>query len=370
MLRASERAVATSMPRHVWTAVLLTGASASLLMSLVRADTIVRALILVALLALVPVFELLALQPDRTARRQSATFVLLVIAGGLGGWFAAVAVGLLGLVTEEWLTGGGLERARWQRPLLLVSLVGAGAIVQGVPMFAMSIMLLWVAAAGVWFIDRSRRGVAARLPAFAAIAWLALHLYTPLWVVTLPDPFAEFVQHAGLGLGFAVGFMTLDSVLVSGLGLRQSGLQGLQFWRTELMPTFARYNGMAFGGAVLTGVLFLPGRVDLVVAGIMLIGVILALTIRLQVTHGHRRLVATVCALSSALDARDPYTRSHSDRVAAYSVGIAEQLGWSGRQRRELELAAHLHDVGKIGIPDDILHKPGALTLDEFAIIQ
>ena len=81
-------------------------------------------------------------------------------------------------------------------------------------------------------------------------------------------------------------------------------------------------------------------------------------------------LVATLCALTSALDARDPYTRGHSDRVAAYSVAIADMLGWSRRRRRALEIPAHLHDVGKIGISDEILRKPGRFTPDERAVME
>jgi putative two-component system response regulator len=77
-----------------------------------------------------------------------------------------------------------------------------------------------------------------------------------------------------------------------------------------------------------------------------------------------------VCALSSALDARDQYTRGHSDRVASYALGIARQLGWSSRKLREIELAGHLHDVGKIGVPDAVLLKPGRLSPEEYATVQ
>ncbi|MGE3998762.1 MAG: diguanylate cyclase [Planctomycetaceae bacterium] len=69
--------------------------------------------------------------------------------------------------------------------------------------------------------------------------------------------------------------------------------------------------------------------------------------------------------LISALSYRDEPTLLHSRRVALLSVGMAQQLGWDGRHLRVLEVAALLHDVGKIGVPDNILLKPGKLSPDE-----
>ena len=72
--------------------------------------------------------------------------------------------------------------------------------------------------------------------------------------------------------------------------------------------------------------------------------------------------LATVRALAAAVDAKDPYTRGHSDGVAAYALMIGEAMGLSGEQMIALEMAAYLHDIGKIGISEDILLKPGKLT--------
>jgi putative nucleotidyltransferase with HDIG domain len=71
--------------------------------------------------------------------------------------------------------------------------------------------------------------------------------------------------------------------------------------------------------------------------------------------------------LAAAVDAKDSYTRGHSDKVAAYAVMIGEELGLSHDQRIALEMAAYLHDIGKIGIKEEILLKPGKLTDDEMA---
>ena len=77
-----------------------------------------------------------------------------------------------------------------------------------------------------------------------------------------------------------------------------------------------------------------------------------------------------VDALSTALDAKSSYTCGHSDRVAKISLLLAQDLGLSQKDQQYIHIAAHLHDIGKIGIPDNILNKPGKLTLDEFNIIK
>jgi len=75
-------------------------------------------------------------------------------------------------------------------------------------------------------------------------------------------------------------------------------------------------------------------------------------------------------ALVSAVDNKDRYTRRHSEDVLTYSVQIAEELGLDASTLFHVKLAALLHDVGKIGVPDDILRKPGKLTDEEFAAIK
>ncbi len=75
-------------------------------------------------------------------------------------------------------------------------------------------------------------------------------------------------------------------------------------------------------------------------------------------------------ALVAAVDARDSYTRAHSLNVAAYADSIARRMGWPASQLDSLRQAALLHDVGKIGVPDAILTKPGPLTDDEFIAIK
>ncbi|WP_051533315.1 HD domain-containing phosphohydrolase [Anaerovibrio sp. RM50] len=75
-------------------------------------------------------------------------------------------------------------------------------------------------------------------------------------------------------------------------------------------------------------------------------------------------------ALANTIDAKDKYTKGHSDRVSKYSVMIGEQLGYSEMQLMHLKYAALLHDIGKIGIPDWIINKTGPLTDEEFEIVK
>ena len=75
--------------------------------------------------------------------------------------------------------------------------------------------------------------------------------------------------------------------------------------------------------------------------------------------------LATVRALAAAVDAKDPYTRGHSDRVAQFALMIADSVELSFEQKTALEMAAYLHDIGKIGISEEILLKPGKLSDEE-----
>ena len=85
---------------------------------------------------------------------------------------------------------------------------------------------------------------------------------------------------------------------------------------------------------------------------------------------GRRQQFSIIKAFAAALDAKDAYTQGHSSRVAAYTVQIATAMHLPERRVRRLADAAVFHDIGKIGVPDSILQKPGALTPEERAVIQ
>jgi putative nucleotidyltransferase with HDIG domain len=81
-------------------------------------------------------------------------------------------------------------------------------------------------------------------------------------------------------------------------------------------------------------------------------------------------LAGFVRAFTSAIDAKDPYTCGHSDRVARIAVCLAKELGCDEPMLNTLYLSGMLHDIGKIGINDDVLHKPGKLGVEEFEHIK
>ena len=80
--------------------------------------------------------------------------------------------------------------------------------------------------------------------------------------------------------------------------------------------------------------------------------------------------LATVNILATSIDARDDYTMQHSTRVAALSLLVAEEMGLDSEEQRDLEVAALVHDLGKIRIPDHILKKPAPLDEDEFRRVK
>ena len=86
--------------------------------------------------------------------------------------------------------------------------------------------------------------------------------------------------------------------------------------------------------------------------------------------ENHELFLGSIRMLAAAIDEKDPYTRGHSDRVARYSVLIGQQLGLSPEELDKLRISALLHDVGKIGVDDRVLKKPGALTAEEFEIMK
>ncbi len=80
--------------------------------------------------------------------------------------------------------------------------------------------------------------------------------------------------------------------------------------------------------------------------------------------------ISAVRAIADAIEAKDLYTRGHCERMRRFSLVIAEELNLSEKEKRNVELSALLHDVGKIGVPEVILLKDGKLTAEEFAEIK
>ena len=115
----------------------------------------------------------------------------------------------------------------------------------------------------------------------------------------------------------------------------------------------------------------------MIASGILLIVVIIILYFRkktkvlLRKQAEHKQFIDEMTSVfASCIDMKDSYTNGHSHRVAKYTAMLAKRLGKSDEEVEEMHRIALLHDIGKIGIPDNILNKPGRLTDEEFAVMK
>jgi response regulator RpfG family c-di-GMP phosphodiesterase len=92
--------------------------------------------------------------------------------------------------------------------------------------------------------------------------------------------------------------------------------------------------------------------------------------VRRQTARVRRTFLSAIHSLARTLEERDPYTAGHSRRVRDYALRLAVAVGLDARQRRRLSLAAKLHDIGKVGVPESVLNKPGPLTPDEVLVVR
>jgi HD-GYP domain-containing protein (c-di-GMP phosphodiesterase class II) len=92
--------------------------------------------------------------------------------------------------------------------------------------------------------------------------------------------------------------------------------------------------------------------------------------LRRAAEENNELFLGTIRVLANAIDAKDPYTRGHSVRVNRYAVIIARFMGLPAAEIERIHVASVLHDIGKIGINDSILQKPGGLTPDEFEVMK
>jgi putative two-component system response regulator len=96
----------------------------------------------------------------------------------------------------------------------------------------------------------------------------------------------------------------------------------------------------------------------------------LTATVERKTQENEKLSLHVVQTLAEAIDAKDRYTKGHSGRVAEYAKEIGKRIGYTWGQQNEIYMLGLLHDVGKIGIPDAIINKPGKLTPEEYDIIK
>jgi putative nucleotidyltransferase with HDIG domain len=145
------------------------------------------------------------------------------------------------------------------------------------------------------------------------------------------------------------------------------GISARSIWKTQLKGIIATYIALAPIGFIMAMVYVSVG-----IWGIILFFFPLILARRSFELYTKMRKVYldTIRALAAAIDAKDPYTKGHSERVAKMSVTLAQELNLSDRDIENIEYTALLHDIGKIGIADSILGKKDSLTIQEYDKIK
>jgi len=176
--------------------------------------------------------------------------------------------------------------------------------------------------------------------------------------------FFRFIFPAAL---CAIIYCLVNLVLVTMFISLDQGSKFTAVWRTNFQETLPTYLSEAPLGFLMAIIYAQAGFL-----GILLFFLPLLLARRSFELYTKMRKIylETIRALAAAIDAKDPYTQGHSERVAKTSVALAQELNLPGRDIENIEYTALLHDIGKIGIADSILGKKGSLTSQEFDKIK
>jgi putative nucleotidyltransferase with HDIG domain len=182
--------------------------------------------------------------------------------------------------------------------------------------------------------------------------------------VTGSQNFLKYLLPAAL---CALTYCVINSILVTMVISLSQEIRISTVWRVnikEMIPSYLAEAPMGFVMAIV--------YVEIGILGILLFFLPLLLARRSFELYTKMRKVYldTIRALAAAIDAKDPYTKGHSERVAEMSVALAQELNLSGRDIENIEYTALLHDIGKIGISDNILGKNSSLTDKEFDKIK
>ena len=179
--------------------------------------------------------------------------------------------------------------------------------------------------------------------------------------------FQNFFKFALPAALCALSYCVVNSTLVTMVISLSQETRITTVWRLNIKEMIPSYLAEAPIGFIMAIV-----YVDVGIIGILLFFLPLLLARRSFELYTKMRKVYldTIRALAAAIDAKDPYTKGHSERVAKMSLIIAQELNLSGREIENIEYTALLHDIGKIGIADSILGKVSSLTNKEFDKIK
>jgi hypothetical protein len=245
--------------------------------------------------------------------------------------------------------------------------------------------------------------------AYAGVALLASSPSSPVLTADYddygpPQGSASQAVNVGTAASFSASFAAFGSFLATPLiDLTLSavalGLMAIVIWRYIVL--FRLTRGPLLAGFLVSAVFLFQAELSMDLApvwhaswweyhglllasfGAALLGIVLeyrqtgslgavieGLLLRDTIAQLQRGYTEVIVALVEVIEAKDPYTRGHTQRVSEMATLIGQELGLSPERLRTLHQAAMLHDIGKIAVPDSILNKPGRLTPEEFALIQ
>lgn len=193
------------------------------------------------------------------------------------------------------------------------------------------------------------------------VAGLAYHAFDPAWKSLDSWRFLVPLTVSGV-VYYAVNTISISTII----GL-STGKTPLFIWKQNYMWTFFHVFAFIPLGAIIALVYVShgPWTVLLFVVPIFLARYTFKLYVEMKEAH-----INTVAALTSAIDANDPFTHGHSYRVSRYALRVGNAMGLSARDLEILEYGALLHDIGKIAIQHDILLKPERLSEQELLTLK
>lgn len=235
-----------------------------------------------------------------------------------------------------------------------------------------------------WRLGRRRRVALVRLlfnvAAPALAMWLAgVASLGTLELTTAPQVRDHVVALLGRVVLAAALFFALNSGFIATAVALESGERPLTVWRQHFLGLWTGPFTGAYVGALLAfltpgisgpmAILFLPIPLILYFAFRTWLGSVDADLNHLSAME--RAYNSMIHAFATAIDSKDQVTHGHIQRVQVYALALARELGVTDeRELKAIEAAALLHDLGKIGIPDHILNKPGPLTPAEFEVMK
>jgi HD-GYP domain-containing protein (c-di-GMP phosphodiesterase class II) len=197
------------------------------------------------------------------------------------------------------------------------------------------------------------------LAAFAG--WLVFSFVQP--VLKADEPFSTVALIVLVGLAFSVTNMFLA---VAAASLRTNSPMA-RIWALSVSNTLFGTIALVFLGWLMAEV---ATKVGLWASVLFMVPLLLARYSFTKYAETRAMFFGTVSALSQAIDAKDGFTRGHADRVSRIAGAIAREMGLSEKQIEGIELAGMLHDIGKIGVEDQILMKPARLDPHEQELMR